>query len=178
MCRYKGLCLYCIKCIPTDAIFSDFAKIKEAISPFFLINVPLLSNDIRVLTLFCSGLRVYGWPSNGCAQLMWPKKFGDLVLEIWFHNWITVEGMGGGTFFKVGGGTSARWKEIIANFVVWIGNCDVTSIEIWHYCLYTIWRSKLHYFRQNYTTIKTYRWTTWNSNRHLQGDPGNQRRSG
>jgi len=35
--------------------------------------------------------------------------------------------MGGGTFIKVGGGTSARWKEILANFVVWIGNCDVTS---------------------------------------------------
>jgi len=31
-----------------------------------------------------------------------------------------------------------------------------------------IW-SKLHYFRQTYTTIKTYRWTTWNSNRLLQG---------
>jgi len=22
----------------------------------------------------------------------------------------------------------------------------------------------IHYFRQNYTTVKTYRWTTWNSN--------------
>jgi len=30
---------------------------------------------------------------------------------------IQVTTMGGGTFFKVGGGTSARWKEIIANFV-------------------------------------------------------------
>ena len=34
---------------------------------------------------------------------------------------------------------------------------------------YTIWRSKLHYFRQKYTTMKTCRWTTWNSNRLLQG---------
>jgi len=34
---------------------------------------------------------------------------------------------------------------------------------------YTIWRSKLHYFRQNYTTVETYLWTTWNSNRLLQG---------
>jgi len=59
--------------------------------------------------------------------------------------------MGGGTFLKVGG-TSARSK-IIENFVVWFGNCDVTSIEIWRHCIYTIWRSKLHYFRQNYTTM-------------------------
>jgi len=54
--------------------------------------------------------------------------------------------MGGGTFFKVGGGTSARWKEIIANFVVWIGNCGVTSIEIWRHYIYTIWTTKLRYF--------------------------------
>jgi len=59
--------------------------------------------------------------------------------------------MGGGTFFKVGG-TSARCK-VIANFVVGVGNCDVTSIEIWRHYIYTIWRSKLHHFRQNYTTM-------------------------
>ena len=35
---------------------------------------------------------------------------------------------------------------------------------------YTIWRSKLHYFRQNYTTMKTCLWITWNSNRLLKGD--------
>ena len=81
---------------------------------------------------------------------------------------VRIDIMGGGTFFKVGG-TSARWKEIIANFVVLIGNCDVTSIELWRHYIYTIYRSKLHYFRQNYTTMKTYRWTTWNSNRLLQG---------
>ena len=47
------------------------------------------------------------------------------------NTYCTVAGfMGGGTFFK-GGGTRARWKEIVANFVVWVGNCDVTSIEIW-----------------------------------------------
>jgi len=73
--------------------------------------------------------------------------------------------------FSKWGGTSQRWKEIVANFVVWIGNCDVTSIEIWCHYIYTIWRSKLHYFRQNYTTMKTYRWTTWNSSRLLQGRP-------
>jgi len=39
--------------------------------------------------------------------------------------------MGGGTFSKVGG-TSAR-RKTIENFVVWIGNCDVTSIEIWRH---------------------------------------------
>jgi len=31
--------------------------------------------------------------------------------------------------------------------------------------------SNLHYFRQIYTTMKTYQWTTWNSNRLLQGWP-------
>ena len=34
---------------------------------------------------------------------------------------------------------------------------------------YTTRRSKLHYFRKNCTSMKTYRWTTWNSNRLLQG---------
>jgi len=33
----------------------------------------------------------------------------------------------------------------------------------------TIWKSKLHYFRQNYTTMETYLWTTWNSNRLVLG---------
>jgi len=73
--------------------------------------------------------------------------------------------------FSKWGGTSARWKEIITKFVVWIGNCDVTSVEIWRHYIYTIWSSKLHYFRQTYTTMKTYRWTTWNSNRLLQRRP-------
>jgi len=54
--------------------------------------------------------------------------------------------MGYGTFFKVGGHKSACQK-ISKHFVVWIGNCDVTSIEIWRHYLYTIWKSKLHYFR-------------------------------
>jgi len=34
---------------------------------------------------------------------------------------------------------------------------------------YTTSRSKLHYFRQNYTTVKTYLWTTWNWNGLLVG---------
>jgi len=34
---------------------------------------------------------------------------------------------------------------------------------------YITLRSKLHYSRQNYTTMKTYLWTTWNSIRLLQG---------
>jgi len=33
----------------------------------------------------------------------------------------------------------------------------------------TVWRSKLHYFKQNYTTMKTYLWTTWSSIRLLLG---------
>ena len=44
---------------------------------------------------------------------------------------------------------------------------------------YTIWKSKSHYFRQNYTTMKTYLWTIWNSNRLFSGvTPGQQRHSG
>ena len=43
---------------------------------------------------------------------------------------------------------------------------------------YTIWRSKLHYFRQNYTTMKTCLWITWNSNRLLKGDSRQRRHSG
>ena len=79
--------------------------------------------------------------------------------------------MGGGTFFKVG--AQVHVKKHIKMFVVWIGNYDVTWIEIWRHYLYTIWRSKLLQFRQNETTMKMYRWTTWNSNRMLQmGDPG------
>jgi len=45
--------------------------------------------------------------------------------------------IGGGTFFKVGG-AQAHVKKLQKNFVVWIGNCDVTNIEIWHHYLYTI----------------------------------------
>jgi len=75
--------------------------------------------------------------------------------------------MGGGTFFKVRGHKCTS-KKLYKIFVVWIGNCDVTSIEMLRHYLHTIWRSKLHHFRQNYTTMKTNR---WNSNRLLQGRP-------
>jgi len=34
---------------------------------------------------------------------------------------------------------------------------------------YSIWKTKLHYLRQNYTTMKTYLWTTWKTNRLLLG---------
>ena len=73
--------------------------------------------------------------------------------------------------FSKWGGTSARWKEIVAKFFDLFRNCDVTSIEIWRHYLYTIQSAKMHYFRQNYATMTTYRWTTWNSNRLLQGRP-------
>jgi len=78
--------------------------------------------------------------------------------------------MGGGTFYKVGGGHKCTPKSYRKFFVVWIGNCDVTIIEIRRHYLYTIWRSKLYYIRQNYTTMKTYRWTTWNSKCYYRGD--------
>jgi len=60
-------------------------------------------------------------------------------------------------------------KKLLHNFLFWLRNCDITCIEIWRLFLYTIWRSKFHYFRQNYTTVTTYRWTTSNSNRLLHG---------
>jgi len=44
-----------IRYIPSEAIFSHYAKIKEAILPFFLINVLLLLNNIHVLTSFYLG---------------------------------------------------------------------------------------------------------------------------
>jgi len=44
--------------IPSEAGFSHIAKIKEAISPLFLINVPFLLNNTHVLTLFYFGPRV------------------------------------------------------------------------------------------------------------------------
>ena len=54
--------------------------------------------------------------------------------------------MGGVTFFKVGGGHKCTSKNLQTICVVWIGNCDVTSIEIWRHYLCTIWRS-------NYTIL-------------------------
>ena len=60
-------------------------------------------------------------------------------------------------------------KKLLHIFLFWLRNCDITCIEIWRLFLYTIWRSKFHYFRQNYTTVTTYRWTTSNSNRLLHG---------
>ena len=78
--------------------------------------------------------------------------------------------MGGGTFFKVGRGTSARQDNCRKIIVVWIGDCDVTSIEIWRHFLHTIWRSKLHCKRIGEPPeiqMGCYR-----------GDPGQQRHSG
>ena len=64
--------------------------------------------------------------------------------------------------------------------MVWIGNCDVTNIDIWSHYIYTIWRSKLAYTILDKITplskrigeppeiqIGCYR-----------GDPGHQRHSG
>jgi len=108
------------------------------------------------------------WSLQYCVTITWQQIFKCSLR-------VTVAGvllacMGGGTFFKVGG-HKCTLKKIIANFVVWIGNCDVRRIEIWRHYLYILWRSKLHYFRQNYTIMKTYRWATSNSNRLLQGQP-------
>jgi len=55
--------------------------------------------------------------------------------------------MGGGTFFKVWGGTGAHQTNY-TNFL-WFEWAFVTS-QTWNITslpIYTIWRSKLHYFR-------------------------------
>jgi len=58
--------------------------------------------------------------------------------EVWErHRWRNL--------FQSGGGAQVHATKTKEIFVVWIGNCDVTSIEIWRNYLYTIWRSKLHY---------------------------------
>jgi len=65
------------------------------------------------------------------------------ILPLMEHTWLEWShdrhstGMGDGTFFKVGG-HKCTLKKIIVNLVVWIGNCDVTSIEIWRHYIYTI----------------------------------------
>jgi len=76
------------------------------------------------------------------------------------------------------GGAQVHIKKLRKMCVVWIGNCDVTSIEILRRCLYNIWRSKLHYFRQ-----LTPLWKRISEPPEIQigcyrGDPGQQRHSG
>jgi len=71
------------------------------------------------------------------------------------------------------GGTSARQKTI-ENFCAL--NCQLWRHKHWNMMSLLIhnmkvWIIRPHYFRQNYITMKTYRWTTWNSNRLLQGRP-------
>jgi len=73
--------------------------------------------------------------------------------------------------FSMWGGHKCTSKELYKFFMVWIGHCNITSIEIWCHHLCNTWRSKLHYFRQNYTTVKTHRLSTWNSNRLWHGRP-------
>jgi len=83
--------------------------------------------------------------------------------------------------FSKWGGTSARQKNYIKFlwFVLATVRSQALKYDVLHY-LYSIWRSKLHYFRQNYAIMKTYQWTTWNSNRLgcYRGDPSQQRHSG
>jgi len=78
--------------------------------------------------------------------------------------------------FKVGG-TNARQKTIENFFVVWIGKCDVTSIEIWRHYLCTIWKSKLQYTILSKITPL---WKRIDEPPEIQigcwrGDPGQQR---
>ena len=126
--------------------------------------------DDCIIIWQCSQLK-FKWQmakAHQCAQLT------IVCMQIMLQLALSLEARGSQhgwwNFFQSGGhkGTS----EInYSKFLIWIGNRDVTSIEIWRHYIYTMWRSKLHYLRQNYTTTKTYGWTTWNSNRLLQGRP-------
>ena len=56
-----------IKYIISEARFSHYVEIKEAISPFFLIYVFLLLSSVHVLPFLYFVLGVYIWPSNCCV---------------------------------------------------------------------------------------------------------------
>ena len=87
-----------------------------------------ISRNVHKVTLFCyNGIRV---PESSVP-----------VLQHTLLSWVAEP-------FSQWEGTNARQKNY-RRFVVWIGNCDVTGIEIWGYYPYTIWRSKLYYFRQS-----------------------------
>jgi len=73
-----------IRYIPPEARFCHYAKITEAISPLFSINVLLLLNNIPVLTSFYFGNRFYVRPSNCCVTVMRPDRtrmFGDICFR-------------------------------------------------------------------------------------------------
>jgi len=78
--------------------------------------------------------------------------------------------MGGGTFFKMGGHkfTSKNYRKIL-----WLELATVTSQALKYGVIACTPYEGLNYiiFRQNYTTMKTYRRITWNSNRLLQWRP-------
>ena len=74
-------------------------------------------------------------------------------------------GMGGGTFFTVGGYkcTSKNYRTFL-----WFELASVTSqASKYDVITYALYEGLNYYFRQNYTTMKTHRWNTWNSNRLL-----------
>ena len=75
----------------------------------------------------------------------------------------TLESIGGGTFFKVRG-----HKCTLKNYrkCLWLELATVTSQALNDYVI-----TCTPYEGLNYTTMKTYRWTTWNSNRLLQRRP-------
>jgi len=69
-------------------------------------------------------------PGGGVSHPHSPPR-APIGMIYWYVPW------GGGTFFKVGGHKCTS-KELLKNFVVWTGNCDVTTIKIGSQHLYTI----------------------------------------
>jgi len=91
-------------------------------------------------------------------------------LEKFFFVVDVIIDMDGGTFFKVG--VQVHLKKYIT-FLRFKLKTSVTS-QVLKYDVITYtpwWRPNLHYFKRNYTTMKTYQWTTWYSKRLLQGRP-------
>jgi len=72
----------------------------------------------------------------------------ELTRQVLKTCWTALSFLDGVTFFKVGGNKSTS-KKLLKIFLMWIGNCDVTIIEILLHYLYTICRSKLHHFRES-----------------------------
>ena len=73
---------------------------------------------------------------QSCFKRCFESNTNHALLYPYRHGWRNL--------FQSGGHKcTLKTKNI---FVVRIGNCDVTSIEILGHYLYTIWRSKLHFF--------------------------------
>jgi len=101
---------------------------------------------------------------SNTVYIVGPQRMVEPPPDRWVRAWVADP-------FSKWGGTSPRQRNY--RKFLWFEWAIVTSSALkYDVITYTLCGSfKFHYFRQKYTTIKTYRWTTWNSNRLLQGGP-------